>query len=337
MKEEKTYKILLVDVSNLLFRMHYTYKHLTNDNGEKTGAIYGFLNMILMYVEKTGISNVVLCWDSPSSENWRLQVYPEYKANRRKIYDNEPIINLEVLEKLIKKADKKLTEKKRNEYLQKKMEKLIISKDVFFAKDILWKITSKLGFVNILKPNMESDDVIAMFVRKYHRNIKIISCDKDFMQLVDDKKKVRIYRPMMGHSKGVNKSYDIYNEKRVYDEFGVYPKDFGRMLAITGDDTDNVPGISGYGYKKASKLIESKTDLKKAFGDNYSIFERNEVLVGMYLIPAELEKYDLQFEKNIDIKGAQKILDKMKIKKYDAKQLAKINSDEFKQFLLSKF
>lgn len=336
-QEKKETKILVIDVSNLIHRMYYVHKNLSNKKGEKTGAIYGFLNMILFYVEKTGIKNVVLCWDAPSETNWRINIYPEYKANRRLGTEGD----YSLLESVIKKTENDLQKEKKNKKeLEKKLEKLQSLKDIIFAKSKIWEITSKTGFINIYRNGFEADDMIGMFVRKFPKNVKIISCDKDLLQLVNDKNKVRVFKPMLGYGKSNNKSYDIYNEKRIKEEYDIDVKDFHKLLAITGDDTDNISGVGGYAIKKASKLLnESKNiqELSKILGaEGYNIYQRNLMLVNLHFLPKELDLIDINFGSK-KTKIAQEILDELEIKKFSAKDLSKINNEEFHKYVMEKF
>ncbi len=93
----------------------------------------------------------------------------------------------------------------------------------------------------------EADDVIATAVSRVSGEpIAIASNDKDLLQLVDDKRGVSALSPMTGAE---------YNEAKVIEKFGVHPAMLGDFLALTGDASDNVPGIPGVGPKTAAKLL----------------------------------------------------------------------------------
>lgn len=302
-KDIKKEKILLIDVSNLLYRMYYVHQYLTNKNGLKTGAIYGFLKMLIFYAEKTGIKNIVLAWDSNESGNWRNEIYPEYKASRIN-KGNDP-------------------------------SKIDLMNVITYSKSIIFNICLDCGFLNIIKPGYEADDMIGAFIKKFPRRIKILSMDKDLLQFVDDTKKIRLYRPDVNHKDKNNKSYNIYNEQRVFDEYGVYPKHFHHLLAIAGDDCDGIPGVGGYAYKKASKLFnETQGKVEKALSeDKYKIYERNLTLVNLHSLPIKLTKDCVIVRKEIgdkELKRAQKVLEEMQIKSYTAKDLFNINNSKFK-------
>src|SRR5574337_530127 len=58
--------VILIDASNLIYRMYYTHISLSNSKGVMTGAIYGFFDMIINYANKLKINNLVLAWETPS-------------------------------------------------------------------------------------------------------------------------------------------------------------------------------------------------------------------------------------------------------------------------------
>ncbi len=105
-------------------------------------------------------------------------------------------------------------------------------------------------------PGVEADDTIASVVQfaleernrqsEHNKPIVILSADKDLMQLVQNN--VFIMNPM--------KDYSIYDEKAVLEEWQLAPHEIRDFLAIVGDSSDNVPGISGLGPKAALKLIQ---------------------------------------------------------------------------------
>lgn len=97
------------------------------------------------------------------------------------------------------------------------------------------------------KDGFEADDVIATLVDRHEKNddVCIVSADKDLMQLIDDN--VKMYD-------GKKKSFITaeYVEKR----FGVTPSSMEAFLAMTGDASDNIPGVPGIGKKTASELLQ---------------------------------------------------------------------------------
>ena len=100
----------------------------------------------------------------------------------------------------------------------------------------------------------EADDLIATYARQAARSrgeVRIVSSDKDLMQLVGDR--IRLYDTM--------KDRDI-GEAEVIEKFGVAPAKVIDVQALTGDSIDNVPGVPGIGVKTGAKLITEFGDLE---------------------------------------------------------------------------
>lgn len=99
----------------------------------------------------------------------------------------------------------------------------------------------------------EADDVIATLSRKAIEagyDVRIITGDKDLMQLVTDR--VTLFDPMKEKR---------YGRDDVIERFGVPPELVTDIMALSGDATDNVPGVRGVGEKTAAKLITAHGSL----------------------------------------------------------------------------
>ncbi|MDP3858749.1 MAG: DNA polymerase I [Stagnimonas sp.] len=73
--------LLLIDASNWLFRAYHALPPLTNPQGEPTGAIYGFGNMLKRLQREHHVDRIAVVFDA-SGTSFRNDIYPEYKANR---------------------------------------------------------------------------------------------------------------------------------------------------------------------------------------------------------------------------------------------------------------
>lgn len=112
----------------------------------------------------------------------------------------------------------------------------------------LKKVGSLLGIADIEMAGFEADDLIGAIAHQAKNNnfqTYIVSGDKDFCQLIDEN--TFLYDTM----KEV-----VFNREMVKEKHGVYPEQFIDYLAITGDASDNIPGVAGIGPKGAVKLIE---------------------------------------------------------------------------------
>jgi len=95
--------------------------------------------------------------------------------------------------------------------------------------------------------NYEADDLIATYAKKIIKagaKVTVISSDKDLMQLVSND--IRLYDPMKSK---------VLGEKEVIEKFGVKPNQVIDVQSLTGDTSDNIPGVPGIGIKTASELI----------------------------------------------------------------------------------
>lgn len=109
-----------------------------------------------------------------------------------------------------------------------------------------------LNLFEISKEGYEADDIIATIATvasKKDMAVTIVSSDKDLFQLVNDQ--TRIYLPQKGSLPPVR-----LDREGVKEKLGVYPERVIDLLALTGDSSDNIPGIPGIGPKTALSLLE---------------------------------------------------------------------------------
>ncbi|OQP84060.1 DNA polymerase I [Rhizobium rhizosphaerae] len=99
----------------------------------------------------------------------------------------------------------------------------------------------------------EADDLIATYAKLAEEaggDVTIVSSDKDLMQLVTSC--VSMYDSMKDKQIGI---------AEVVEKWGVPPEKMVDLQALTGDSTDNVPGIPGIGPKTAAQLLADYGDL----------------------------------------------------------------------------
>ena len=82
-------QLILVDGSAFLFRAYFSTisQNLTNDSGFPTGAMFGVINAIKHLQRKYQNAKIIMIFDAKGS-NFRHQIFPEYKANRRSAEDD---------------------------------------------------------------------------------------------------------------------------------------------------------------------------------------------------------------------------------------------------------
>lgn len=103
----------------------------------------------------------------------------------------------------------------------------------------------------------EADDLIAAVTARALADglrVVVVSADKDLMQLVrDDDARVVLWDSMREK---------VYGPDEVREKFGVAPSALGDLLALTGDTSDNVPGVPGVGPKTAADLLAQHGSLE---------------------------------------------------------------------------
>ncbi|HOW52356.1 MAG TPA: DNA polymerase [bacterium] len=112
-----------------------------------------------------------------------------------------------------------------------------------------------LGLTAMAVPGYEADDVIAA-VRLRHPDdeVIIISSDKDLMQLVDDH--TFLYDGVKDR---------LIDAAAVQEKFEVPPVQLRDLLAMSGDSSDNIPGLPGVGPKTAAKLLAQYADINDIY------------------------------------------------------------------------
>jgi len=117
------------------------------------------------------------------------------------------------------------------------------------------ELAEALALPLVRRPGVEADDIIGTLSRRAVEEgfeVLLVSGDKDLMQLVDER--VR----MLDTMKGV-----LYDRRAVEEKLGVPPELVPDLLALQGDSSDNIPGISGVGPKTAVKLLKEHGSLEE--------------------------------------------------------------------------
>lgn len=105
----------------------------------------------------------------------------------------------------------------------------------------------------ITYPNYEADDVLGTLARQAAdegTDVLILTGDRDMFQLVSEH--VRI----LYTSGGPNPVTSVYGLAEVQERYGLTPEQFIDFKALTGDSSDNIPGVPGVGEKTAVKLLQ---------------------------------------------------------------------------------
>ena len=125
--------------------------------------------------------------------------------------------------------------------------------DLVVQIEPLYDIVRAMGFHFICEAGVEADDVIATLAKlASEKDIETIiaSGDKDLFQLVG------------GKIKQLDMKGKLYAEEDVEEKMGVMPKQVLDLLALSGDASDNIPGVPSVGPKTASKWLKLYDDVE---------------------------------------------------------------------------
>jgi DNA polymerase-1 len=126
--------------------------------------------------------------------------------------------------------------------------------DLLKQKDLINEMLTLMNLPMWESSGYEADDIIHSLVKrgkKHFDEVYIASSDKDLMQLVDDK--VFCIDTMKDK---------IYGAPDVIEKLGIHPNQVVDFLALLGDASDNIPGVSGIGEKTAIKLLKEYQSLQ---------------------------------------------------------------------------
>ena len=209
--------VYILDSYGLIFRCYFAFisRPLTNPKGENVSALFGFFRNLHWIFQHYKPDYIFAAMDS-KTKTFRHEMYPEYKATRNKTPDD-------------------------------------LHAQIPWICDIL----ETLGIPVLQCDGYEADDIIATVAKKCGEQgavCKILSGDKDLMQLVDDN--TLILKPESGAQ-----TWKITDAAGVAAEWGVSPAQLLDLLSLYGDTADNVPGVHGVGVKTAAKLLADYHDL----------------------------------------------------------------------------
>jgi DNA polymerase-1 len=136
-----------------------------------------------------------------------------------------------------------------NMYVEYKAHRKAMPKDLLYQISWAQQFCQLMGIPELMIPGVEADDTmgsVAQWAAQQGATTHLCTSDKDMCQLVTD------------HIFILNtfKDNQILGPEEVAQQFGVSPKQMIDFLAITGDASDNIPGLSGFGPKTAADLLK---------------------------------------------------------------------------------
>lgn len=189
-------------------------------DGEPTAGTYGFASILLRILERDHPDYLAVAFDL--GKTFRNELFPAYKGTRAKMpEDMRPQIS--------------------------RMRELV----------------DTLGVPRLEVEGFEADDILGSTAKQMAAkgyNVKIITGDRDLLQLVDDRITVSLSGGKLSDAKD-------YTPAMVKDYLGVTPEQVVDYKALVGDPSDNYPGVPGIGPKTATTLLETYGTLDNIYAN----------------------------------------------------------------------
>ena len=276
----KNSHILIIDGLNTFIRVFSAVPAL-NDDGMHIGGVTGFLRSVASAIRQHKPTRCIIVFDGKGGSTRRKSLYPNYKANRAvktKFNRYEEFASLQDEQQSMKQQFGRMVE-----YLQ------------------------ALPITTMAIDQIEADDAIAYIANEIFtepdNRVTIVSTDRDFLQLVNER--ITVWSPV---------KKIMYTPAVMREEFGLKKKNYLLYRALTGDKSDNIPGVNGVGLKtmlkqfplmteNAEVSVESFVEYAETVDKKYKIHEtvaQNKELIEL--------NYRLMQLKNVDISGNIKML-----------------------------
>ena len=208
--------LYLIDGHALAYRSYFaltgagTGSRWVTSAGEPTAGVFGFASVLLRLLEQDRPDYLAVAFDV--GKTFRDEIFPEYKGTREKMPDD---LRIQI----------------------KRMRQLV---DAF-------------NIPRLERPGFEADDVlgsVAKSIAEKGIGVKIITGDKDLLQLVTERVIVNLPGRQLADSKD-------YTPEAVKEKMGVRPDQVVDLKALMGDSSDNIPGVAGVGAKGAANLLSA--------------------------------------------------------------------------------
>ena len=238
-------RLVLIDGNAILHRAYHALPPLTAPDGSVVNAVYGFVSILIKIFNDLKPTHMAVAFDRPEP-TFRKKLYKDYQAKR-------PEMDRTLVSQIPKVQD-----------VVRAFGIPIYDKAGFEADDVIGTLAKQIASLVIpatAPGSREKKDWIPGQARNDKQwEIIIVTGDKDILQLVDDKKGVKVFMPTKGLSEG-----KLYGEAEVVEKLGVSPKQIPELKALMGDQSDNYPGVAGIGPKTAVGLINAYGSVKKLY------------------------------------------------------------------------
>jgi 5'-3' exonuclease len=216
--------LMLLDSASLWYRAYFGMPDtLLSPSGEPVNAIRGYLDMTSKLISIYKPKRLVACIEGDWRPSWRVDLFPEYKANRLDVEGEEE-------------------------------EPDTLGPQIPILLDLLEAF--KIPIVGV--DDYEGDDVMASYTVTEPGPIKIVTGDRDLFQLVDDKRKISV----VYLAKGIA-NHDLVDLRWIAQKYDIPGERYALFAMIRGDASDGLPGIRGIGEKGAAIIAKQFENLEE--------------------------------------------------------------------------
>ena len=209
--------LMLLDSGSLWYRAYYGMPDtLVAPNGTPVNAIRGFLDMTARLISIYNPDRIVVCIDGDWRPTWRVELFPEYKANRLEDEDGEEEAEPDTLTPQI---------------------------------PILLDLLDEFGLPMVGVDDFEADDVMATYADTHPGPVRIVTGDRDLFQLVDDSRAIKVAYLAKGIS-----AHDLVDLAFIADKYSIPGDRYALFATYRGDPSDGLPGVKGIGEKGAALI-----------------------------------------------------------------------------------
>ncbi len=218
--------LMLLDSASLWYRAYYGMPDtLVAPDGTPVNAIRGYIDMTARLMSIYKPDRIVACLDGDWRPSWRVELFPDYKANR-----------------LEEEGD----EEEEPETLTPQIPILLDLLDLF-------------GIPVVGVDDFEADDVMATYAETEKGPIRIVTGDRDLFQMVDDERDIKV----VYLAKGISQ-HDLVDLKYVADKYQIPGERYALFAMFRGDPSDGLPGVRGIGAKGAALIANNFANVDDA-------------------------------------------------------------------------
>ena len=205
-------KLMVIDGNSIINRAYYGIRPLSTRDGLYTHAVFGFLTTLLRLREEEKPDAVCVTFDV-HAPTFRHTADEAYKATRKPMPE-----------------------------------------ELRMQMPVLKEVLDALNIPRYELEGWEADDLIGTISRKCEAadwDCVVITGDKDSLQLITDRTKVKLVATRMGQTTTKDMTPETFRE-----QYGFDPIHMIDLKALMGDASDNIPGVPGVGEKTAMDLIQ---------------------------------------------------------------------------------